>query len=196
MGAAPPFAFRRLTQEHAVAMTVALFQDDDAQQSAVQVDAKNCNVLARVLEKAGAEALLPNFIAAEFNDNDGASSVLCSNLGRGGGAVHTAASWFLTRLGCLYLFEKAVEYRCSCIRCSSAATRAAVALAGPEFTASHCVFGRGGVNLKFMDPRALPLRRVRGDIGEGRRFYCLYVHCVRSSAQNVAKRICSCSAMV
>ncbi len=94
MGAAPPFAFRRLTQEHAVAMTVALFPDDDAQQSAVQVDAKNCNVLARVLEKAGAEALLPNFIAADFNDNDGASSVLCSNLGRGGGAVHTAACWF------------------------------------------------------------------------------------------------------
>jgi len=73
----------------------------------------------------------------------------------------------------LYLFEKAVEYRCSCIRCSSAATRAAVALAGPEFTASHCIFGRGGVNLKFMDPTRSSSSSHQGGYWGGEAFLLL-----------------------
>ena len=87
MGAAPPYAFRRLTQEHAVAMTVGLFEGDDGFPAAVEVNASNCDALVRVLERAGAVALLPNFVAAEFNDNDGACSCSRAKCGRWGGAV-------------------------------------------------------------------------------------------------------------
>jgi hypothetical protein len=71
VGAAPPFAFRRVTLERAVAETVALFEAKDLQQE-THVVPSTCQVLAQVLETANASVFLPNFVAAEFNDNDGA----------------------------------------------------------------------------------------------------------------------------
>jgi hypothetical protein len=71
IGAPAPFAFRRLTQESAVAETVALFERRDPQHTAAEVDSSNCRLLAQILENANASELLPNFVAAEFNDNDG-----------------------------------------------------------------------------------------------------------------------------
>lgn len=68
-GDAPPYGFRRQTQESAVAATVALFERND-ERGAVQVDGSTCGVLVQVLACAGASALLPNFVEAEFNDND------------------------------------------------------------------------------------------------------------------------------
>ena len=77
-GDAPPYGFRRQTQESAVAATVALFERND-ERGAVQVDGSTCGVLVQVLACAGASALLPNFVEAEFNDNDGASRTTRSN---------------------------------------------------------------------------------------------------------------------
>ena len=57
MGAAPPYAFRRLTQEHALAMTVGLFEGNDGFPAAVEVIASNCDALVRVSERAGAGAV-------------------------------------------------------------------------------------------------------------------------------------------
>jgi hypothetical protein len=71
MGDAAPLGYRRLTQESAIAATVALFKrSDDVQPSALAVT-RNCEVLVKVLRMAEASDLLPNFIAAEFNDDDG-----------------------------------------------------------------------------------------------------------------------------
>ncbi len=70
-GSAPPFGFRRLTQESAVASTVALFQAN-LEQNAAELDISTCSLLAQLLQRAEASALLPNFVEAEFNDNDGA----------------------------------------------------------------------------------------------------------------------------
>jgi hypothetical protein len=64
-----------LTLEVAVAQTAQLFQTKHAPQHAAEVDASNCKVLLRLLERAEASALLPNFLEAEFNDNDGACAV-------------------------------------------------------------------------------------------------------------------------
>jgi hypothetical protein len=68
----PPFAFRRLTQELSVATTVSLFESSHSP-AAAAADAclSHCDLLAQVLIAAGASARLPNFVAAEFNDNDG-----------------------------------------------------------------------------------------------------------------------------
>jgi hypothetical protein len=74
-GTAPPLGFRRLTQETEVAQTAQLFQTKHAPLHAAKVDASNCKVLMRLLERAEASALLLNFLEAEFNDNDGACAV-------------------------------------------------------------------------------------------------------------------------
>lgn len=71
MGSAPPFGFRRLTQESAVASTVALFQAK-TEQNPAELDMSACILLAQLLQRAEASVLLPNFVEAEFNDNDGA----------------------------------------------------------------------------------------------------------------------------
>lgn len=77
-GDAPPYGFRRQTQESAVAATVALFERNN-ERGAVQVDATACSVLMQVLARADASALLPNFVEAEFNDNDGALRITRNN---------------------------------------------------------------------------------------------------------------------
>jgi hypothetical protein len=52
-------------------MTVSLFERSNAPVAAAEACVSHCDLLAQVLIAAGASALLPNFVAAEFNDNDG-----------------------------------------------------------------------------------------------------------------------------
>jgi hypothetical protein len=75
----PPFAFRRLTQELSVATTVSLFESSHSPAAAADACVSHCDLLAQVLIAAGASALLPNFVAAEFNDNDGGRIFFCDS---------------------------------------------------------------------------------------------------------------------
>ena len=94
-----------------MAETVALFERRDPQHTAAEVDSSNCRLLAQILENANASELLPNFVAAEFNDNDGA---------------------------CIRLLQFLTS--CASFPGSKTSARATVTLAWSESSANRCVF--------------------------------------------------------
>ena len=135
MGSAPPFGFRRLTQESTVASTVALFQRKTAQ-NAVELDMSACSLLAQLLQRAEASALLPNFVDAEFNDNDGAWMIMTAAACEDDviDVLRCASVEFWLRLCDVFVFMRDFI-------CSETFARAPVDLAWPKSSASSSICG-------------------------------------------------------